>query len=60
MFLLYLLHDFDHYRMGEFIPWYRDADGNMRIRDKDTYIQMMAWTEAEAVYYSDVVTPNFV
>jgi hypothetical protein len=60
MFLLYLLHDFDHYRMGEFIPWYRDADGNMQIQDKDTYIQMMAWTEAEAVYYSDVVTPNFV
>ena len=21
---------------------------------------MMAWTEAEAVYYSDVVTPNFI
>lgn len=23
-YLLYLLHDFDHYRMGEFIPWHKD------------------------------------
>lgn len=46
--------------MGEFIPWYRDKDGSLQIRDKDTYIRMMAWTEAEAVYYSDVVTPGFI
>lgn len=60
MFLLYLLHDFDHYRMGEFIPWYRDESGTLRIHDEATYTRMMAWTEAEAVYYSDVVTPGFV
>ena len=60
LYLLYLLHDFDHYRMGEFVPWYIDDSGKMQIHDKDTYQKMMAWTEAEAVYYSDVVTPNFI
>jgi hypothetical protein len=32
----------------------------MYIHDEDIYKRMMAWTEAEAVYYSDVVTPGFI
>ncbi len=46
--------------MGEFIPWYQDETGEWKMRDKQTYQSMMAWTEAEAVYYSDVLIPQMI
>lgn len=53
----YLLHDFNHYAMGEYIPFRKNAEGNREMISEEEYIAAMSWTECKAVHYSDYMIP---
>ena len=57
---MYFLHDLDHYRMGEFLPWRKNENGQWEMIDEEEYLRMMAWTEAVAVHFSDVTIPRML